>query len=305
MNRKQQELRKPPWLDKKIQYTEEMHEVKSVLSQLGLNTVCKSARCPNLSECFFNKRATFLILGNKCTRGCSFCSVEKAMSGEKLTLSKGEPQRVLDAVKALGLRYVVITSVTRDDLEDGGAGQFARSIQVVREYDSSIKVEVLTPDFKGRTKFIDTVAQAAPDVFNHNVETVPRLYRRIRPGADYKRSVGFLSYIHREYPLIFLKSGLMVGLGETKDEIIEVLGDLCSAGCSSVTIGQYLRPCRSNVPVVEYITPELFRFYKKEAKKMGFSWVASGPYVRSSYMAHEGYDALVKNEQGSYNNFQS
>ena len=293
-------MRKPPWLNKKIQYSEERHAVKSILNRLDLNTVCKSARCPNLSECYHNKRATFLILGKTCTRGCAFCSVEKSVGALPLPPDPREPERILDAVKELGLRYVVITSVTRDDLPDGGASQFAHCIELIKSYDGGIRVEVLTPDFKGDASAIDTVARVEPDVFNHNVETVPRLYGTVRPQADYDRSIEFLSYIGDTYPHIYLKSGLMVGLGEKTEEVLQVLRELQDAGCKAVTIGQYLQPEQANLPVKEYVTPETFAFYDREARKMGFSYVASGPYVRSSYMAHEGYDELSKNSHHSY-----
>jgi lipoic acid synthetase len=291
---KTRRLKKPAWLNKRIQYSDERHEVKLVLNTLGLNTVCKSARCPNLSECYLHKRATFLILGNSCTRGCAFCSVRKAPKVEKLPIDESEPERILEAVKRLGIRYVVITSVTRDDLADGGAEQFARCIRSIRSHDPSIKVEVLTPDFKGDTGAIDTVALAEPDVFNHNVETVPRLYGRVRPEADYGRSMEFLRYIRNNYPAIFLKSGFMVGFGEGKREVCDLLRDLFNAGCRAVTIGQYLQPLNGNIPVYEYVSPEAFRNYERDARRIGFKYVASGPYVRSSYMAHEGYDILTK-----------
>ncbi len=296
MAEKTDNLRKPPWLRKKIDHTEEIHEVKSILGTLALHTVCKSARCPNLSECFHDKRATFLILGNTCTRNCRFCSIEKAGGTPLPPPDETEPARLVDAVRSLGLRYVVITSVTRDDLADGGAKQFAQTVKLLREYDSKIKIEVLTPDFLGSRKAIDTVAESGPDVFNHNVETVPRLYAHIRPGADYIRSLDFLAYLHRAYPSTYLKSGLMVGLGETEEEIVEVLSDLRTTGCSAVTIGQYLQPGSASVPVVEYVRPEVFSLYREKAKKIGFAYIASGPYVRSSYMAHEGYTTLVRNE---------
>jgi len=292
--------RKPPWLNKRIEYSAERHEVKSILNKLGLNTVCKSARCPNLSECYHHRRATFLILGRTCTRDCAFCSVEKTSDSELLPSDPQEPRRILEAVRKLGLRYVVITSVTRDDLPDGGAGQFARCIELIRSHDKSIKVEVLTPDFLGDTDAIDTVAQANPDVFNHNVETVPRLYGTVRPQADYSRSIRFLGYVKECYPHIYLKSGFMVGLGEHRDEVLQVLQDLHESGCSAVTIGQYLQPEQLNLSVQEYIAPETFEEYEREARRIGFSYVASGPYVRSSYMAHQGYDALVKNETRGY-----
>jgi len=293
-------MRKPPWLNKKIQYTEERHAVKSILNRLDLNTVCKSARCPNLSECYHHKRATFLILGRTCTRGCAFCSVEKSEASHALPPDPREPERILDAVKELGLRYVVITSVTRDDLSDGGASQFARCIELIKSNDAETGVEVLTPDFKGNRFAIDAVARAHPDVFNHNVETVPRLYSTVRPQADYDRSIGFLSYIKDAYPHIYLKSGLMVGLGEKSEEVLQVLQELLKAGCRAVTIGQYLQPEQGNLAVAEFVAPETFVFYESEARKLGFKYVASGPYVRSSYMAHQGYDELSKNSTQSY-----
>ena len=293
-------MRKPPWLNKKIRYTDERHAVKSILNRLDLNTVCKSARCPNLSECYHHKRATFLILGRTCTRGCAFCSVEKNDAIHPMPPDSHEPERILDAVKELGLRYVVITSVTRDDLEDGGASQFARCIELIKSEDSETRVEVLTPDFQGNSTAIDVVARAAPDVFNHNVETVPRLYSTVRPQADYDRSIGFLSYIRDHYPHIYLKSGLMVGLGETREEVLQVLRDLQNAGCKAVTIGQYLQPEQGNLRVEEYVEPDTFAFFEAEARRLGFSYVASGPYVRSSYMAHQGYDELSKNSLHSY-----
>jgi lipoic acid synthetase len=291
-------LKKPEWLKKKITYSSERHHVKSILSELGLNTVCNHARCPNLSECYSHRRATFMILGNRCTRNCTFCSIDKvdevgsAQQQILLPVDDEEPFRVAEAVKLLGLRYVVVTSVTRDDLEDGGASQFAKTIGQIREYDSSIRIEVLTPDFQGSHDAIDTVADARPDVFNHNVETVPRLYHKVRPKGSYRRSLEFLRYINGRYPVIFLKSGFMVGLGETKQEVLGLLSDLRESGCDAVTIGQYLRPRRLNIPVEEYITPQMFSFYEGEARRVGFRYIASGPYVRSSYMAHEGYDLL-------------
>jgi lipoyl synthase len=300
-------LRKPSWLKKKIEYTEENHEVKAIIHALGLHTVCRSARCPNLSECFQNKRATFMILGNACTRGCAFCAVDKAGSGARLPLDAEEPSRILEAVRKLGLAYVVITSVTRDDLADGGAGQFARVIHELRgpgargrETGASedrgrhapLKIEVLTPDFLGREESIRVVAEAGPDVYNHNIETVPRLYPEVRPQAVYRRSLALLGFVKEMYPSIVLKSGLMVGMGENREEVVEVLGDLRRAGCDAVTIGQYLRPRRWNHPVREYVLPETFRFYKEEADRLGFLYAVSSPYVRSSYMAHEGYERL-------------
>jgi lipoic acid synthetase len=293
-NTKVKNLRKPAWLLKGIEHSDEKHEVNRILKNLELNTVCRSARCPNLSECYRHKRATFLILGSRCTRACTFCSVEKGKPGEFIAPEKDEPDRIVRAVKALGLEYVVITSVTRDDLSDGGAGQFALTIRKLRGLDFDVQIEVLTPDFQGNESAIDNVAQAGPDVYNHNIETVPRLYSKIRPGADYKRSLSLMRYVDKKFPRIFLKSGFMLGMGEKKEEVLQVLSDLKEAGCSAVTIGQYLRPGHWNIPVHEYITPQTFELYEQEAKRIGFSYVASGPYVRSSYMAHEGYRNMVK-----------
>jgi len=226
--------------------------------------------------------------------------VEKSEASHALPPDPREPERILDAVKELGLRYVVITSVTRDDLSDGGASQFARCIELIKSNDAETGVEVLTPDFKGNRFAIDAVARAHPDVFNHNVETVPRLYSTVRPQADYDRSIGFLSYIKDAYPHIYLKSGLMVGLGDKSEEVLQVLQELLKAGCRAVTIGQYLQPEQGNLAVAEFVAPETFVFYESEAHKLGFKYVASGPYVRSSYMAHQGYDELSKNSTHSY-----
>jgi len=292
---KRDSLRKPGWLLKKIEYTDERRKVNSILRDLHLNTVCRSARCPNLSECYRHRRATFLILGDICTRGCTFCSVEKAFGRKIDPPDPGEPARVARAVEELGLRYVVITSVTRDDLEDGGARQFVQTIERIRTHDQGIRIEVLTPDFRGDELLIEMVARANPDVYNHNVETVPRLYPTVRPGAEFERSLHLLSYIHEHYPGMFLKSGLMVGLGETEKEVQKTVSALKEVGCDALTIGQYLRPSHWNIPVHEYLPPKRFSSYKRFAEKLGFRYVAAGPYVRSSYMAHEGYEILKKN----------
>ncbi|UCB45887.1 MAG: lipoyl synthase [Spirochaetota bacterium] len=292
MEKNREALKKPLWLRKKVEYSEKRHSVKNILHDLDLNTVCSHARCPNLSECYSSKRATFMILGNKCTRNCTFCAVECLKPGQNLSLDEDEPERICKAVKLLGLRYVVITSVTRDDIPDGGAMQFARTVLAIKKYDDTIKIEVLTPDFLGRRRSIDTVANCVPDVYNHNIETVPRLYKQVRPQADYQRSIQLLKYLKANYPALMLKSGFMVGLGESKQEVIKLLHELKTAGCDAVTIGQYLRPSRANFPVQEYVHPDIFRYYENEAKRIGFLYVASGPYVRSSYMAHEGYERL-------------
>ena len=269
--------KKPAWLSRKIDF-KSMSQTQSKLSGLNLHTVCVQARCPNISECFGRGTATFLILGETCTRGCSFCNVNK---GAPTGIELGEPVRVAEAVNRLKLKYVVITSVTRDDLEDGGASVFAETVRRIKE-DKNTKVEVLVPDFKGYKPAIDSVLASKPDVFGHNIETVPSLYN-IRKGADYSRSLGVLKYAAEMGALV--KSAIMLGLGEREDEVMASLSDLRMAGCSYLSMGQYLQPDASHYPVKEYAAPELFAYYKDEALKMGFKHVESGPYVRSSYMA--------------------
>ncbi len=262
----------------------ELRHMKSRLRGHRLATVCEEARCPNKAECFSKPTATFMILGSACTRNCGFCSVGSLVPE---TPDAEEPGRVAAAAREMGLRYVVITSVTRDDLADGGAAHFARTITAVRDELPNTRVEVLVPDFKGNSDSIATVLAARPDVFNHNVETVPRLYGTVRPQADYRRSLEVLSRASAMAPGMAVKSGLMLGLGESYDEVLEVLRDLRGAGCSMVTIGQYLRPNARNIPVVEYITPETFESLREEALSMGFGFVASAPLVRSSMNAEE------------------
>ena len=269
---------KPVWLARKIDF-KSMSETQSKLSGLRLHTVCVQARCPNISECFGRGTATFLILGDTCTRACSFCNVTK---GEPGAIDASEPQRISQAVIKLALKYIVITSVTRDDLEDGGASVFAKTIKILKNYDKALKVEVLVPDFKGYKPAIDAVLAAGPDVFGHNIETVPSLYN-IRKGADYSRSLGVLQYAAEKGALT--KSSVMLGLGEREDEVMASFSDLRLAGCSYLSIGQYLQPDASHYPVKEYAMPEQFAYYKEEALKMGFLHVESGPYVRSSYLA--------------------
>ncbi len=277
-------LRLPDWI--RVKNSESLHDTKQVLRRYGLSTVCEEARCPNVGECFSRPTATFMILGSKCTRNCGFCSVESSMPEP---LDPEEPERVAMAAKEMGLRYVVITSVTRDDLHDGGAKHFAKTVYAVRGYLPDAKVEVLTPDFKGSLSDLNTVLHSRPDVYNHNVETVPRLYSVVRPQADYRRSLNILEYAKKIAPEINTKSGLMLGLGETMDEVIDVMRDLRSTGCELVTIGQYLRPSRLNLPVVEYIRPEIFERLRLNALSMGFKYVASAPLVRSSMNAEEMY----------------
>ncbi len=278
-------LRLPEWIRAKNRGG--LHDTKQVLRSHGLATVCEEARCPNIGECFSRPTATFMILGSKCTRNCGFCSVESSIPEP---LDPEEPERVAMAAKEMGLRYVVITSVTRDDLYDGGAEHFAKTVYAVKKYLPDTRVEVLTPDFKGNLNALNRVLHSKTDVYNHNVETVPRLYPVVRPGADYRRSLNILKYAKKIAPQINIKSGIMLGLGETLDEVIDVLRDLRNAGCELVTIGQYLRPSRLNLPVVEYIRPGVFERLRLKALNMGFKYAASAPLVRSSMNAEEMYN---------------
>jgi len=278
--------RLPPWLKQRIPDPAIMHSMKRLLDGLNLHTICESALCPNSGECFSRKTATFLILGDVCTRRCTFCAVKKGLPGP---VDEGEPQNLLNAVKSLGLRYVVITSVTRDDLADGGASQFVEAIEVLHEQGNGIIVEVLIPDFGGSAEALKTVIQAKPEVINHNVETVPRLYPEVRPEASYSHSLELLSNVKRTDPTLVTKSGLMLGLGETRDEVIEVMGDLREAKCDLLTIGQYLRPSPKHHPVVAFVSPEEFSEYEHIGREMGFTEVASAPLVRSSFRAAELY----------------
>jgi lipoic acid synthetase len=249
---------------------------------LALHTVCESAACPNMGECWNLKTAAFMILGSVCTRRCNFCAVQK---GAPELVDYDEPRRVAEAVAALGLRHAVITSVTRDDLKDGGAELFALTVRAIRARVPCCRVEVLTPDFQGSHACIDIVLDVTPDVFNHNVETVPRLYRSVRPGARYERSLEVLAYAGKRRPEILTKSGLMLGLGETEEEVFEVMRDLRAHGIRIITLGQYLRPSPGHLPVARYIAPEEFDAYRKVGYAMGFLHVESGPLVRSSYHA--------------------
>ncbi len=267
---------------KKNRDNNKLHTVKRILREKGLNTVCESARCPNIAECFSKPTATFMILGDVCTRRCGFCSVEK---GYPMPPMDDEPIKIAEVSAKLSLRHVVITSVTRDDLPDKGAGQFARTIDEVRRLNKGITVEVLTPDFSGSKESIMEVAESKPEIYNHNIETVPRLYKKVRPQADYKRSLELLKLVKELYPDIITKSGIMVGLGEEKDEVIGVMKELRNVRCDVLTIGQYLMPTKNNLPVIEYVKPDVFDYYKQEGEKMGFKQVESGPFVRSSYNA--------------------
>ncbi|BCV22020.1 lipoyl synthase [Moorella sp. Hama-1] len=272
----------PPWLHKRLPASGDIESTRRLLADLHLNTVCQSARCPNQGECFAHRTATFMILGNTCTRNCRFCAVEHGRPG---TVDQDEPRRVAEAARRLGLRHVVVTSVTRDDLPDGGAGHFAATIRALREALPGAYIEVLTPDFRGSRDALTIVARAKPDIFNHNVETVPRLYPEVRPQADYCRSLEVLKEMKELDASIYTKSGLMVGLGETREEVLAVMADLRAVQCDILTIGQYLRPSPQHLEIKEFVTPETFAWYAEKGKEQGFLYVASEPYVRSSYHA--------------------
>ncbi|MBQ4122133.1 lipoyl synthase [bacterium] len=273
--------RLPEYLKKGIIDTEKTKTVRQILKNNCLNTVCESARCPNKSECYAKNTATFLIMGTKCTRNCRFCNI----SCEKPEpLNPLEPEKIADAVKKLGLKYVVITSVTRDDLSDGGASHFANVINKVREFNQDVKIEVLTPDFKGDEKSIDIVIAAKPDVFNHNIETVPSLYKKARPQAVYERSLDFLKYV-KQKSNILTKTGLMLGLGEKKEELIQVFKDLVAIDCDIVTIGQYIQPSKHHLEVERFYEPAEYNELTKLAKKIGIKHTVFSPLTRSSYNA--------------------
>jgi lipoic acid synthetase len=275
--------RLPDWLKRNLPRGNENFFTHNLVRELRLETVCESARCPNRPECYARRTATFMILGNVCTRPCGFCSVPR---GTPLELEADEPERVAEAAQRLGLRHVVITSVTRDDLADGGADHFHRCIVAVRQR-TGATVEVLTPDFLGDRRAIDHVLAAHPEVYNHNTETVPRLYRKVRGRADYQRSLDLLAYVKRQAPDVLTKSGLMLGLGETTEEVLDTLADLRAAACDALTLGQYLAPTLKHIPVTRFVPPEEFGGLAVLARSLGFHQVASGPFVRSSYHADE------------------
>jgi len=280
--------RLPEWLRKSATHFEEVHALKTELRRLNLHTVCESARCPNMHECFARGAATFMILGNVCTRGCGFCSVPKGSPQKhEFVLDPNEPANVARMAADLKLRYVVITSVNRDDLADGGSRHFAETVREVRRALPKARVEVLTPDFCGDLDAVARVLDAGPDVFNHNMETIERLYRRVRPQADYQRSLDVLRFGKSYRPDILTKSGLMAGLGEEPHEVEQLLRDLRDVNVDVATIGQYLQPTRRNLPVASYVTPEQFAAYRDFGLSIGFKMVFSGPLVRSSYMADQ------------------
>jgi lipoic acid synthetase len=277
-------LRLPGWLRGGTSHFPALHDLKSNLRRLRLHTVCESARCPNIHECFHRGTATFLILGNVCTRSCGFCAVPR---GRPLALDPEEPQNVARMAARMALHYVVITSVNRDELEDGGSAHWAATVRAVQAELPQARVEVLVPDFCGDLDAVARVLDAGPQVFNHNVETVPRLYRRVRPQAVYEQSLRVLAFARRYAPGVVTKSGFMVGLGETGEEVEELLGDLRGAQVDIATIGQYLQPTRRQLPVQEYVRPEVFDRYREIGLALGFRQVCSGPLVRSSYLAEQ------------------
>ena len=275
--------RKPPWIRVRAPIGPAVERLKGVLRAQKLHTVCEEASCPNIGECFSHGTATFMIMGDVCTRRCPFCDVAH---GRPAPLDPGEPGRLAETVELMRLAYVVITSVDRDDLRDGGAGHFAACIRALRERCPRLRIEILVPDFRGRmNRALEALAGAPPDVFNHNLETVPRLYRKARPGADYRWSLDLIRRFKEAHPQVPTKSGLMMGLGEEENEVIEVLRDLRAHGCDMLTLGQYLQPSRYHLAVERYWTPEEFDALGREARTLGFDNVASGPLVRSSYHA--------------------
>lgn len=282
---------KPEWLTVRAPGSENYLRLKGLMRTLGLHTVCEEANCPNIGECWSHGTATFMILGDTCTRSCGYCNVTH---GTPRPADADEPIKVASAIHAMALDYVVITSVDRDDLADCGAGHFARTIAETRQRIPHCRIEVLVPDFKGSEASLRVVLAARPDVLNHNIETVPRLYRSARPGGRYDRALELLDRSRTIAPSIPTKSGLMVGLGEEWDEVVATLGDLRAAGCQIVTIGQYLRPSLANLPMVRYYTPEEFAGLKRIALDLGFGHAESGPLVRSSYHAHEQVEALER-----------
>lgn len=281
---------RPSWLRAPAPVGQNYRELKSLITDLKLHTVCESAACPNAGECWNHRTATFMILGNVCTRRCGFCAVQK---GAPQPVDYDEPRRVAEASALMGLKYIVVTSVNRDDRKDGGAELFALTIEALKQRIPGCKVEVLVPDFQGSHPAMKIVMDAHPDVLNHNTETVPRLYRQVRLGARYERSLDMLQYAKELNPATPTKSGLMLGLGETRDEVLQVMRDLAAHGVDILTLGQYLRPSLKHLPIVRYVPPEEFAEYRVAGREMGFAHVEAGPLVRSSYHAHESESAAV------------
>jgi len=283
--------RKPPWLKRRLPTDSSFQEVRGLIEKGRLHTVCQEAKCPNIWECYAHQTATFLIMGSRCTRNCRFCSVTP---GPPEPLDPQEPARVAEAAARMGLRYAVVTSVTRDDLPDGGAAHFAATIRELRRLIPGTRVEVLIPDFQGDGSALLTVLAARPDVLNHNIESVPRLYPQVRPQADYLRSLALLKRAREFDSGTATKSGMMLGLGEEAQEVRRTLQDLRAADCRILTLGQYLQPSPEHLPVIRYVTPAEFENWRTSALEMGFAEVASGPFVRSSYHAGESFNALTR-----------
>ncbi len=274
--------RLPDWLTIRVPRPDTIKTVEQMMRGKNLHTVCESARCPNLAECWSKKTATFMILGNTCTRSCGFCAIKVGKGEEVDSL---EPANVAQATEELGLKHVVVTSVARDDLPDQGASQFAQTVSAIHKRLPDVIVEILTPDFRGREDLIKIVCESHPEIYNHNIETVERLHTIVRPAAKYARTMEVMRIVKKLDPSIYTKSGLMLGLGETKEEVVRTLTDLRSNGVDAVTIGQYLRPTMKHLPVVEYIHPDVFKEYEEIGTELGFAFVASGPFIRSSYNA--------------------
>jgi lipoyl synthase len=282
-------LRKPAWIRVKAPHSPGYAETSRIVREHGLNTVCVEASCPNIGECWEHRHATFMIMGDTCTRACAFCNVRTGLPGP---LDPGEPERVADAVEKLGLAHVVVTSVDRDDLADGGAGHFAEAIRAIRARTPATTIEVLTPDFLRKEGAVETVVAARPDVFNHNLETVPSRYLTVRPGARYFASLRLLQRVKEIDPSMFTKSGMMVGLGEERNEVLQLMDDLRSAEVDFLTIGQYLQPTRKHHPVARFVTPDEFKAYETIAYAKGFLMVASSPLTRSSHHAGDAFRRL-------------
>lgn len=282
-------LEKPDWLKKRISKISEIEKTVNLLKKLSLHTVCESAACPNMGECFGNKTATFMILGNECTRQCRFCAVSKGTPG---AINLDEPANIGKASAEMGLKHIVVTSVTRDDISDGGASHFAKTVFEIRKYIPLSTVELLIPDLRGDHKALKIIVDSKPDILNHNIETVPSLYETVRPQADYTRSLKLLYQVKEFDDTIYTKSGMMVGLGETDKEISKVMDDLRQVNCDILTIGQYLPPSKQHIEIKEYVHPDKFLKYQEIAEEKGFLFVASGPFVRSSYHAAIGINRI-------------
>lgn len=285
IDRSQKQLVKPSWLKVRAPGSPEYLETRKIVKDLKLHTVCEEAHCPNIGECWSHRTATFMIMGDLCTRKCHFCSVKKGDSDTLVALDPLEPERVGYAVKSLGLAHAVVTSVDRDDVADNGAGHFARTVASIRKNSPETRIELLIPDLKGSRHDLETIIKSKIDILNHNIETVPRLYKKVRPGAGYIRSLSIHRWAKEFDPTVLTKAGIMVGLGEERDEVLKVMDDLRAVGVDIMTIGQYLRPTGRQLPVRAFVTPEEFESYKEEGLKRGFKFVESGPLVRSSYHA--------------------